>query len=118
MEEPQGTDLVGERDCRVDPVELVEIDAPHSEPAQAEFGLLAQVFGAAERYPGFAKVDLPALGSDDHTCPARPGRACDSREMGVHLAVQRAFQHHLGQPSEQPARAGQGHTLGLARYVS
>jgi hypothetical protein len=60
----QGADLVGERDVRVDAVQLVERELVQLEPAQAEFGLLAQVFGAAERDPLAAQVDMAALGGD------------------------------------------------------
>lgn len=42
-------DLVGERYLGVDAVQLVEVDAVHAQVAQAQFGLLPQVFGPAQR---------------------------------------------------------------------
>jgi hypothetical protein len=38
--------------------------------------------------------------------------------MGVHLAFRGAFQHHLGQPRQQPTRPGQAHARGRARSAS
>lgn len=40
LKEAQGTDLVSQRHDRIDPVQLVQVNAVHSQPAQAELGLL------------------------------------------------------------------------------
>ena len=79
LEPPQRADLVGQRHGRVDAVQLVQVDALQPQPAQAQFGLLAQVLRTAERDPVAAEVDLPALGGDHHARRVRVQRLGEQR---------------------------------------
>ena len=61
------SELVGQGDVRVDPVQLVEVDALHVEAAQGHLDALAQVVRAAHRRPSVRTgPGQPALRGDDH----------------------------------------------------
>jgi hypothetical protein len=89
LQQEQLTDLVGQRDLGVDAVQLVEVDPLHAQVAQAQFGLLPQVLGAAERAPVVrARAGEPALGGDHQVLGVRvQGLAdellADERAVGV-----------------------------------
>ena len=65
-EQLQLADLVGDRDRRVDAVQLQQVDPLKAQVPQAELDLLAQVLGAPDRCPlAGALPGEPRLGRDD-----------------------------------------------------
>jgi hypothetical protein len=72
-------------------------------PYHLEDGIECWVVNARDvkNVPGRPKTD-----GLDSVCSARPGRPLIA-QMVVELAFQSALDHHLGQPAQQPALAGQ-----------
>jgi hypothetical protein len=121
LEDAQRTDLIGERNRGVDAVQLVQPDLVQPEAAQAQLGLLAQVFGPAERDPAAAQVDLAALGGDHQVGRIRVERFGQqllvvAEVIGIggvdegHAEFHRAAGYRCGGRTIQPGRiSGQPH---------
>ena len=66
LQQGELTDLVGQRHLGVDPVQLEQVDPLEPEVAQAQLGLLTQIFGTTHRSPvARAGPGQAGLGGDD-----------------------------------------------------
>lgn len=106
LQQEQLTDLVGQRDLGVDPVQLIEVDPLHTQVAQAQFGLLPQVLGTAERAPVTrARTGQPALGGDHQVLGVRMQRLADellADERAVGIRGVDEVHTQLGGPAQHP----------------